>query len=74
MLDSVNVALGAKVRGIAAECGSSQQAVALLLGIDRKSVGARMQGRIPFTGPELMTLSQAWDIPISRLYPEAAAS
>lgn len=73
MLDSASEAIGARVRGIAAESGRSQQAVADILGIDRKSVGARMQGKVAFTGPELLLLSQAWDVPISRFYPERAA-
>lgn len=72
MLDSASEAIGARVRGIAAESGRSQQAVADILGIDRKSVGARMQGKVAFTGPELL-LSEAWDVPISRFYPERAA-
>lgn len=62
-----------RVRGLAAERRATQDAIASILRISRKSVSARMTGSIPFAGAELLLLSRAWGVPISRFYPEAAA-
>ncbi len=59
-----------KVRGVAQEKRSTQEEIASLLGISRQSVSERYRGRVPFTGPELATLSSAWSVPIARLYPD----
>jgi transcriptional regulator with XRE-family HTH domain len=65
-------AIAGKVRGIAHEFQLTQQAVADVLGLERKAVSARWGGRVPFTGPELLKLSRVCGVPIARLFPEPA--
>lgn len=65
-------AIADKVRGVAAEKRYSQQRVAEVLGISRTSVVERYNGRIAFSGPELLTLSIAMGLPISRFFPDPA--
>lgn len=62
-----------KVRGVAAEKRFTQQRIAETLGISRTSVVERVQGRVPFTAPELYELAVAMDAPIARFFPERAA-
>lgn len=59
-----------KVRGVAQEKRTTQEAIARFLGLSRDSVSQRYQGRIPFTGPELHRLASEWNVPISRLFPD----
>lgn len=73
MPDSVKV-ISDKVRGVAAEKRFTQQRVAEALKISRTSVVERYQGRVPFTGPELFTLSTEMGVPVSRFFPEEVAA
>lgn len=59
-----------RARGIAAENRFTQQRIADTLGISRTSVAERINGRVPFTGPELFTLAVAMNVPVSRFFPE----
>ena len=62
-----------KVRGVAAEKRFSQQRIATALSVSRTTVADRFAGRTPYTGPELLTLSREFGVPITRFFPEAGA-
>lgn len=64
--------ISAKVRGVAAEKRYTQTAIASTLGLSRASIVERINGRVPFSGPELYTLSQALGVPVTRFFPEDA--
>ncbi|WP_243063236.1 helix-turn-helix domain-containing protein [Humibacter sp. RRB41] len=68
MQDELTV-IADRVRGIAAEKRKDQKAVAAVLEISRQSVNQRFLGRIPFTGPELLRLADAWDVDVARFFP-----
>ncbi|WP_194385153.1 helix-turn-helix domain-containing protein [Microbacterium luteum] len=59
-----------KVRGVAAEKRFTQGAIAQALGIARSSVAERLAGRVSFTADEILKLSAAMDVPVSRFFPE----
>lgn len=61
-----------KVRGVAAEKRYSQQRIASVLGLSRTSIVERLNGRVPFTAEELLTLSVEMSVPVSRFYPSLA--
>lgn len=60
-----------KVRGVAAEKRFTHQQLAGILNLDRKSVGARLNGRVPFTAAELHDLSLALGVDIAEFFPRA---
>ena len=60
-----------KVRGVAAEKRFTQGTIAQTLGIARSSVAERIAGRVSFTADELLALSIAMDVPVSRFFPES---
>lgn len=62
-----------KVRGVAAEHHLTQQGLAILLGIDRKTVHERWHGRVAFTAPELLLLAEKLDVGVDRFFPERAS-
>lgn len=66
--------IAAKVRGVAAEHRFTQQRIADTFGISRAAVVERINGRVPFTGVELLTLASAMNEPITRFFPEAVAA
>lgn len=57
------------VRGVAARKRVTHQNLADVLGLDRKSVGARLNGRVPFTAVELWQLSTALGVDVREFYP-----
>lgn len=61
-----------KVRGVAAENRVTQQRMADTLAMSRASVVERINGRVPFTGVELLTLAQAMNVPVTRFFPEVS--
>ena len=61
-----------KVRGVASEKRFTQERVARVLGIARNSVAERYAGRVPYTGAELHTLSEAMGVPVHRFFPDPA--
>lgn len=63
-----------KVRGVAAEKRFTQKRIAETLAISRTSVVERMNGRIPFSGAEILALSEAMNVPVSRFFPDRAVS
>lgn len=68
------VLIANKIRGVAAEHRFTQQRIADTLGISRASVVGRMQGRVAFSGVEIMTLARAMNVPVSRFFPEASVA
>ena len=62
-----------RVRGIAAEKRYTQKRIADTLGIARSSTVERLNGRVPFTAAEILTLSVATGVPVSRFFPEPAS-
>lgn len=62
-----------KVRGLAAEHRFTQQQIADAIGVSRKAVVERIQGRVAFTAPEVFALAAAFDVPVSRFFPDVAA-
>lgn len=71
-MKSTTERIAAKVRGLAAEHRFTQQRLADVLDISRTSVVERINGRVPFTGVEILTLAEAMDVPVSRFFPEPA--
>lgn len=67
-------AVADKVRGVAAEKRASQDAIARELSLSRQAVSARMTGKVAFTAPEVLTLSKALGVPVSRFFPDEAAA
>lgn len=61
-----------RVRGIAVEKRFTHERIASLLHLSRTSVSARMNGLIPWTGPELLTLAAVWRISPARFFPESS--
>lgn len=59
-----------KVRGVAAEHRFTQGRIAETLGLSRTSVTQRIQGRVPFTAPEIATLADAMGVPVQRFFPQ----
>lgn len=59
-----------KVRGVAAERRVTQQDIATALGISRTSVAERFAARVPYTAPEIFTLSILLHVPVNRFYPD----
>lgn len=64
-------AIASRVRGIRAEHSLTQPDLGSILGIDRKSVGARLNGHVPFTATEILRLSNALARPIVDFFPQA---
>lgn len=60
-----------RVRGVAAEHRFTQQRIADTLGLSRTSVVERMQGRVPWSATELLTLAEAMRVPVSRFFPDS---
>lgn len=58
------------VRGVAAEKRATQERIAGILDLRRGAVSQRFSGKVPFTGPELLTLAIAMNVPITRFFPE----
>lgn len=73
-MPETTTAIADKVRGVAAEKRFTQKHIATTLNISRTSVVERVNGRIPFTGAELLTLASAMNVPITRFFPEAVAA
>lgn len=59
-----------KVRGVMAEKRASQQDVADLLGLSRQAVNSRLRYRAPWLAGELYRLSAAWNVPVTRFFPD----
>lgn len=69
-MTSTTTAIADKVRGVAAEKRFTQQRIAEVLGIARTTLTERIQGRVPFSAPEIYALANAFDVPLARLFPE----
>lgn len=61
--------IAAKVRGVAAERRLTQQGIADALRLSRTSVVERINGRVPFTATEILTLALEMRVPVSRFFP-----
>lgn len=72
MTDAVTK-IASRVRGLAAETRFSQQRIADTLSISRNSVVQRINGRVPFTAAEILTLAVAMRVPTSRFFPDVEA-
>lgn len=73
MTDATN-GIAARVRGVAAERGFTQQRIASVLGISRTSVVERYAARVPWSGAELLVLADAMGVNVARLFPEEVAA
>lgn len=71
-MTEANTAIADMVRGVAAEKRFTQKRIAEALGLSRTSVVERVNGRIPFSALEVLTLSQAMNVPVTRFFPEPA--
>jgi len=71
-MTETNTAIADMVRGVAAEKRFTQKRIAEALGLSRTSVVERVNGRIPFSALEVLTLSQAMNVPVTRFFPEPA--
>lgn len=72
-MTSATEQIAAKVRGVAAEHRFTQQRIAETLGLSRTAVVERVQGRVPFTAPEVFALAAAFDVPVSRFFPDVVS-
>jgi len=62
-----------KVRGIAAEKRVRQADLAAALSVSRMAVTRRLNGTVPFTDHELITLAKTLDVPVGAFFGEVAA-
>ena len=73
MTDSTTASIAAKVRGVKAEKGLTNDSIAQIIGVDdRKTVGARLAGKVPFSATELHRFAVATDEPVTRFFPDIA--
>lgn len=72
MTDS-QVGIPDKVRGVAAEKGYTQERTARTIGISRTQLVERYAGRTSFKADEILKLSIAMDVPVSRFFPEPSS-
>jgi transcriptional regulator with XRE-family HTH domain len=72
-MNGTAVTIANKVRGVAAERRCTQGQLAETLGLSRTAVVDRLNGRVPFSAPEIHQLSEQFDVPVSRFFPERAA-
>lgn len=70
-MTEATIVIADKVRGVAAEKRFTQQRIADTLRMSRTSVVERINGRVAFTGAELLTLARAMSVPVYRFFPEA---
>lgn len=70
-MTDADTSIADKVRGVAAEKRYTQERIALTLGLSRTSVVERINGRIPFSGPELLKLARVMGVPPARFFPTA---
>lgn len=68
-MTSTTERIAGRVRGIAAEHRFTQKRIADTLGLSRSSVVERINGRVPFTAPEVLALSIAMHVPVARFFP-----
>lgn len=73
-MTDTTTAIADKVRGVAAEKRFTQGRMAESLGLSRTSIVERMNGRVAFTGAEILTLAQIMNVPVTRFFPEAVAA
>ena len=71
MTDSRTEQIAARVRGVKAERGFTNEDLARIIGVDdRKTVGVRLSGRVAFTAPEILRFAEATGEPVTRFFPE----
>lgn len=71
-MQTMTETISAKVRGVSAERRFTQQRIADTLQISRTSVVERINGRVPFTGTEILKLAIAMGVDVSRFFPTAS--
>ena len=64
--------ISAKVRGVAAEKGYTQERTAQTIGISRTQLVERYAGRTSFRADELLTLAIEMRVPVERFFPTEA--
>lgn len=62
-----------KVRGIAVEKRVKQADLAVALNVSRMAIVRRLNGSVPFTDRELITLGQRLGVPVGAFFGEVAA-
>jgi len=65
--------IAAEVRAELARQQKTQRDVGDILGLPQQSILMRLKGRTPFRAEELAKLADAWDVPVSRFFPEPEA-
>ncbi|MFJ4174043.1 helix-turn-helix domain-containing protein [Microbacterium sp. NPDC089696] len=63
------VGIPAKVRGVAAEKGYTQERIALTIGISRTQLVERYAGRTSFKADEILALAIDMRVPVERFFP-----
>lgn len=71
-MTSTTQRIAAKVRGVSAERRVTQQGIADALLLSRTSVVERINGRVPFTATEILTLAIEMRVPVERFFPTEA--
>jgi len=66
---AVNIPIGQNVRAERVRRGEKQEAVALILGVSQGAYSERERGEVPFSGPELFLLAQAFNLDVSTFFP-----
>lgn len=66
-----SLSMGRAVRGALAEAGLTHAEAAARIGISLASLSRRINGDLPFTWPELVSISDATSVPVSSLIANA---
>lgn len=69
--EALRDAVAAEVRAELSRQKQSQRDVAQILGIPQSAVNLRLKGKRAFRAEELALLADAWQIPVSKLFPPA---
>lgn len=59
---------------MAAEKRATQQSMADVLGMSRAAFSDRITGKVPFAAHEVLALAEHFNVPVTRLFPEAAVA
>lgn len=66
------VTTAARVRGIAAERGMTQEDIGVVLGRTRQYIGKRYRGELDFRASELEALADHFNVPVAYFFGGAA--
>lgn len=73
MTEHLGTEVADRVRGFATQKRVTQAALATSLGISRMAMVRRLNGTVPFSDRELLTISRTLGVPVGAFFGEVAA-